>query len=132
MVANQVRHAQSTMERGLDIPIIGRRAVQTRSMREWSTTLSRLRVANSLFARPWVAGIAPGKDGAYSVCLSGGYEDDVDEGYALSVLSMRAIPLHLTRINCSTYTGSGGRDLKGTKTAPKNVRCSSYQFLGRV
>ncbi|KAF9781005.1 PUA-like domain-containing protein [Thelephora terrestris] len=53
---------------------------------------------------PWVAGIASGKDGAYSICLSGGYEDDVDEGYAF------------------TYTGSGGRDLKGTKTAPKNLR----------
>ncbi|KAF9643648.1 hypothetical protein BDM02DRAFT_3104129 [Thelephora ganbajun] len=59
--------------------------------------------ADSVHA-PWVAGIAPGKDGAYSVCLSGGYEDDVDEGYAF------------------TYTGSGGRDLKGTKIAPKNLR----------
>ena len=47
-----------------------------------------MHVANFLSARPWVAGIAPGKDGAYSVCLSGGYEDDVDEGYALSVLSI--------------------------------------------
>lgn len=42
-------------------------------------------VANFWSTRPWVAGIAPGRDGAYSVCLSGGYEDDVDEGYALSV-----------------------------------------------
>ncbi|KAF9779718.1 PUA-like domain-containing protein [Thelephora terrestris] len=50
---------------------------------------------------PWVARIAPGKDGAYSICLSGGYEGDVDEGYAL--------------------------DLKGTKTAPppQNVSFSS-------
>ncbi|KAL0951146.1 hypothetical protein HGRIS_007881 [Hohenbuehelia grisea] len=53
---------------------------------------------------PWVAGIAPGPKGAYSVALSGGYDDDVDLGYAF------------------TYTGSGGRDLKGTKTAPKNLR----------
>ncbi|KAL0951147.1 hypothetical protein HGRIS_007881 [Hohenbuehelia grisea] len=52
---------------------------------------------------PWVAGIAPGPKGAYSVALSGGYDDDVDLGYAF------------------TYTGSGGRDLKGTKTAPKNL-----------
>ncbi|KAJ3511296.1 hypothetical protein NLJ89_g4188 [Agrocybe chaxingu] len=53
---------------------------------------------------PWVGGISGGSQGAYSVALSGGYDDDVDLGYAF------------------TYTGSGGRDLKGTKTAPKNLR----------
>ncbi|CAA7266465.1 unnamed protein product [Cyclocybe aegerita] len=53
---------------------------------------------------PWVGGISGGRQGAYSVALSGGYDGDVDLGYAF------------------TYTGSGGRDLKGTKTAPKNLR----------
>ncbi|KJA29209.1 hypothetical protein HYPSUDRAFT_32591 [Hypholoma sublateritium FD-334 SS-4] len=53
---------------------------------------------------PWVGGISGGKQGAYSVALSGGYDDDVDLGYAF------------------TYTGSGGRDLKGTKQNPKNLR----------
>ena len=33
--------------------------------------------------RPWVGGISGGKHGAYSVALSGGYDDDVDLGYAL-------------------------------------------------
>lgn len=42
--------------------------------------------------------------GTYSVALSGGYEDDVDAG------------------NFFTYTGEGGRDLKGTKSNPKNLR----------
>ncbi|KXS15837.1 hypothetical protein M427DRAFT_56407 [Gonapodya prolifera JEL478] len=42
--------------------------------------------------------------GAYSVALSGGYEDDVDLGEAF------------------TYTGQGGRDLSGTKENPKNLR----------
>jgi len=32
---------------------------------------------------PWVSGIAPGPKGAYSIALSGGYDDDVDEGYGL-------------------------------------------------
>ncbi|KAF8973954.1 hypothetical protein BDZ97DRAFT_1912401 [Flammula alnicola] len=59
--------------------------------------------ADSIHA-PWVGGISGGSQGAYSVALSGGYDDDVDLGYAF------------------TYTGSGGRDLKGTKTAPKNLR----------
>ena len=36
-----------------------------------------------LFLRPWVAGIAVGPKGAYSIALSGGYEDDVDLGVAL-------------------------------------------------
>lgn len=40
-----------------------------------------------LFRRPWVAGISSGPQGAYSVALSGGYEDDVDLGYALWVSS---------------------------------------------
>jgi E3 ubiquitin-protein ligase UHRF1 len=34
-------------------------------------------------ARPWVAGIAPGPKGAYSIALSGGYDDDVDMGLGL-------------------------------------------------
>ncbi|KAJ6509570.1 PUA-like domain-containing protein [Mycena vitilis] len=53
---------------------------------------------------PWVAGISGGHQGAYSVALSGGYPDDVDLGYAF------------------TYTGSGGRNLKGTKANPLNLR----------
>ncbi|KAF9481401.1 hypothetical protein BDN70DRAFT_876367 [Pholiota conissans] len=53
---------------------------------------------------PWVGGISGGAQGAHSVVISGGYEDDVDDGYLF------------------TYTGSGGRALKGTKSAPKNLR----------
>lgn len=34
-------------------------------------------------ASPWVGGISGGPRGAYSVAISGGYEDDVDLGYAL-------------------------------------------------
>ncbi|EJD03919.1 uncharacterized protein FOMMEDRAFT_167223 [Fomitiporia mediterranea MF3/22] len=53
---------------------------------------------------PWVGGISCGSKGAYSIALSGGYDDDIDLG------------------NGFTYTGSGGRDLKGTKDKPKNLR----------
>ena len=45
-----------------------------------------------------------GPEGAYSISLAGGYEDDVDLG------------------DCFTYTGEGGRALKGTKANPKNLR----------
>lgn len=45
-----------------------------------------------------------GPEGAYSISLSGGYEDDVDIG------------------ECFTYTGEGGRALKGTESDPKNLR----------
>jgi len=55
--------------------------------------------------RPTVAGIHGSEtEGAYSVALSGGYEDDVDLGYSF------------------TFTGEGGRDLTGTKSDPKNLR----------
>ncbi|GAA5857126.1 hypothetical protein JCM8547_007975 [Rhodosporidiobolus lusitaniae] len=53
---------------------------------------------------PWVAGISPGPQGVYSICVSGGYDGDVDMGERL------------------TFSGSGGRDLKGTKGAEKNLR----------
>ncbi|EFX78958.1 hypothetical protein DAPPUDRAFT_53050, partial [Daphnia pulex] len=54
--------------------------------------------------RPPVAGIHGGPEGAYSIALSGGYDDDMDLG------------------DCFTYTGEGGRALKGTKANPKNLR----------
>ncbi|KAL4069592.1 PUA-like domain-containing protein [Scleroderma yunnanense] len=73
----------------------------------WAT---REECSNDSVHAPWVGGIAPGQDGAYSVALSGGYEDDVDDGYAF------------------TYTGAGGRDLKGTKAAPKNLRTAEQSF----
>ncbi|WAR11774.1 UHRF1-like protein, partial [Mya arenaria] len=57
--------------------------------------------------KPTVAGIHGGPDGAYSIALSGGYDDNIDLG------------------ECFTYTGEGGRDLKGTKTNPKNLRTAA-------
>ncbi|KAB0396919.1 hypothetical protein E2I00_009834, partial [Balaenoptera physalus] len=55
-------------------------------------------VSESGVHRPHVAGIhGRSNDGAYSLVLAGGYEDDVDHG------------------NSFTYTGSGGRDLSGNK-----------------
>jgi len=60
--------------------------------------------SNDAIHAPWVAGISGSDKGAYSVALSGGYEDDVDMG------------------DYFTFTGSGGRALRGTKTNPKNLR----------
>ncbi|KIJ24369.1 hypothetical protein M422DRAFT_217189 [Sphaerobolus stellatus SS14] len=59
---------------------------------------------------PWVAGISGSRTkGANSVVLSGGgeYHDDLDMGYTF------------------TYTGAGGRDLKGTANKPKNLRTAA-------
>jgi len=68
----------------------------------WAT---RMEASRDGCHAPTVAGISGNeKEGCWSIALSGGYEDDVDEGY------------------CFTYTGSGGRDLKGTKANPKNLR----------
>ncbi|KAG9351238.1 hypothetical protein JZ751_025129 [Albula glossodonta] len=58
----------------------------------------RVQVSEAGVHRPHVAGIhGRSNDGAYSLVLAGGYEDDVDYG------------------NEFTYTGSGGRDLSGNK-----------------
>ena len=58
-----------------------------------------------LVHRATVAGIVGREDeGCYSIVLNGGYADDLDLGSAL------------------TYTGSGGRSLKGTAANPLNLR----------
>ncbi|KAK3103860.1 hypothetical protein FSP39_022483 [Pinctada imbricata] len=58
----------------------------------------RVQVSEAGVHRPHVAGIhGRDSDGAYSIVLSGGYEDDKDDGEEF------------------TYTGSGGRDLSGNK-----------------
>ncbi|GBM23571.1 E3 ubiquitin-protein ligase UHRF1 [Araneus ventricosus] len=58
----------------------------------------RVQVSESGVHRPHVAGIhGRESDGAFSIVLSGGYEDDLDEGDEFK------------------YTGSGGRDLSGNK-----------------
>lgn len=54
---------------------------------------------------PLVAGISGNaEEGAWSVCFAAGYEDNIDEGERF------------------TLVGAGGRDLRGTKAAPKNLR----------
>lgn len=67
----------------------------------WAT---RMECCRDGIHRPTVAGIHAGQDGSYSIALSGGYEDNIDLG------------------DCFTYTGEGGRDLKGTANKPKNLR----------
>lgn len=68
----------------------------------WDT---RAACCADLVHRATVAGIVGNAEaGCYSIVLNGGYADDVDEGEYL------------------TYTGSGGRSLKGTAANPKNLR----------
>eukprot|EP00095_Tigriopus_kingsejongensis_P006810 maker-scaffold2587_size14210-snap-gene-0.5 protein:Tk06810 transcript:maker-scaffold2587_size14210-snap-gene-0.5-mRNA-1 annotation:"e3 ubiquitin-protein ligase uhrf1 isoform x3" len=58
----------------------------------------RIQISEQGIHRPPVAGIAGRpNDGAYSIVLAGGYEDDVDNGDEFY------------------YTGAGGRDLSGNK-----------------
>jgi len=71
----------------------------------WDT---RLQCSADGVHRPTVAGIHGNEQqGCYSIALSGGYEDDLDLGDSF------------------TYTGSGGRDLKGTAQNPKNLRTAA-------
>ncbi|XP_023332891.1 E3 ubiquitin-protein ligase UHRF1 isoform X4 [Eurytemora carolleeae] len=76
----------------------------------------RLQVSEEGIHRPPVAGIAGSakgvmdKRGCQSIVLSGGYEDDVDNGDSF------------------TYTGSGGRDLSGNK---RTAEQSKDQALDR-
>ncbi|ELU05907.1 hypothetical protein CAPTEDRAFT_221977 [Capitella teleta] len=72
----------------------------------------RVQVSEVGIHRPHVAGIhGREEEGAYSIVLSGGYEDDVDDGEQF------------------TYTGSGGRDLSGNK---RTAEQSCDQVLTRM
>ncbi|KAH9495486.1 hypothetical protein Btru_012969 [Bulinus truncatus] len=66
----------------------------------WRT---RLECSHDGVHRPPVAGIHAGDQGAFSIALSGGYEDDVDLGETF------------------TYSGEGGRHTKRTKANQKNI-----------
>ncbi|KAL5021077.1 hypothetical protein ScPMuIL_000232 [Solemya velum] len=72
----------------------------------------RVQASEAGVHRPHVAGIHGREDeGAYSIVLSGGYEDDHDDGEHF------------------TYTGSGGRDLSGNK---RTAEQSCDQTLTRM
>nr|CAD7403695.1 unnamed protein product [Timema cristinae] len=72
----------------------------------------RMQASEAGIHRPHVAGIHGREDrGAFSIVLSGGYEDDVDNGDEF------------------WYTGSGGRDLSGNK---RTAAQSSDQKLTRM
>ncbi|CAO1631437.1 unnamed protein product [Jaminaea pallidilutea] len=65
----------------------------------------RMHCSTSAVHAPTVSGISGNSvEGCFSICLSGGYEDDVDDGDRV------------------LFTGSGGRDLKGTPENRKNLR----------
>lgn len=68
-------------------------------------TAGRMEMSQRGVHGPPVGGISGNEHvGCWSIALSGGYPEDVDLGYTFS------------------YTGSGGRDLSGTKAQPKNLR----------
>ena len=71
-------------------------------------------VSESGVHRPHVAGIhGRESEGAYSIVLSGGYDDDRDEGAAF------------------TYSGSGGRDLSGNKRTAKQSYDQKLTHMNR-
>ncbi|XP_072294857.1 E3 ubiquitin-protein ligase UHRF1 [Eucyclogobius newberryi] len=75
----------------------------------------RVQVSEAGVHRPHVAGIhGRSNDGAYSLVLAGGYEDDVDDG------------------NEFTYTGSGGRDLSGNKRTAEQSCDQTLTHMNRA
>ena len=79
-----------------------------------STFNPSVQVSESGVHRPHVAGIHGREDeGAYSIVLSGGYDDDVDNGEEF------------------TYSGSGGRDLSGNKRTAKQSMDQKLTAMNR-
>jgi E3 ubiquitin-protein ligase UHRF1 len=75
----------------------------------------RVQVSESGVHRPHVAGIhGRESEGAYSIVLSGGYDDDRDEGGEF------------------TYSGSGGRDLSGNKRTAKQSYDQKLTHMNRA
>jgi hypothetical protein len=75
-----VLYLESRLERG---GRLDKGVAPTQFTRKFNTR-SGIQNISIYSCRPWVAGISGGPDGAYSVALSGGYDDDVDEGYAFT------------------------------------------------
>jgi len=100
--------------------------MQTRSICEWSTTPSQLRMSliyylpgGGLLELFW-GKIVPTRS------VSGGCEDDVDEGYASSAPSIPVIHLHLTCINPRHIHRSG------RKGPQRNQSCIGERTLFTV
>jgi E3 ubiquitin-protein ligase UHRF1 len=75
----------------------------------------RVQASESGVHRPHVAGIhGRESEGAYSIVLSGGYEDDQDNGEEF------------------TYSGSGGRDLSGNKRTAKQSYDQKLTHMNRA
>lgn len=75
----------------------------------------RFQVSEAGVHRPHVAGIhGRADDCAYSIVLSGGYEDDVDNGEEFF------------------YTGSGGRDLSGNKRTAKQSSDQQLTLMNKA
>ena len=65
--------------------------------------------------RPHVAGIhGRENEGAYSIVLSGGYDEDIDDGEEF------------------TYSGSGGRDLSGNKRTAKQSMDQKLTHMNKL
>ncbi|KAI3622599.1 uhrf1 protein [Moniliophthora roreri] len=85
---------------------------------------------------PFVAGIAGGPEGAYSVALSGGYEDDVDLGYAFFALHLKASISHLKTmqrnkaLKVSSETKEPVRVIRGYKLDSKYAPYEGYRYDG--
>lgn len=56
---------------------------------------------------PTKAGISGGKNGAYSIVMSGGYADDIDEGDFMCVIDLHFRFFFVSPIR-RVYTGTGG------------------------
>jgi len=56
---------------------------------------------------PTKAGISGGKDGAYSIVMSGGYVDDVDNGDEMCATDLCFL-VHFISLYHRMYTGTGG------------------------
>ncbi|TFY69774.1 hypothetical protein EVJ58_g230 [Rhodofomes roseus] len=77
---------------------------------------------------PWVGGISGGADGAYSIALSGGYEDDVDLGEVFSHQSFENVKNKALKISCETKKPV--RVIRGYKLKSMYAPAEGYRYDG--
>lgn len=68
------------------------------------------------------AGISGGRDGAYSIVMSGGYSDDVDKGDTMCVSDRCFLDRFASPAVHRLYTGTGGRDDENSRYGGGNNR----------
>ena len=72
------------------------------------------------------AGISGGQSGAYSIVMSGGYSDDIDNGEVMYVTDLCFLTHFASSVH-RVYTGAGGRSNEGSWGSGEQTKDQTFE-----